>query len=647
MGLRAASAIVIACTAIAAPAAAQRADENAARAAGDAFGTNIGNEKVGLYTQMDVRGFSPTAAGNLRLEGLYFDLRPAPPPRLVAGSQVRVGLAAQSYPFPAPTGIVDFSLRPTDRAYAASLIQAGPHTAYALEYEIGRPIKPGRLGVAWAIGLRRDEELAHDDMTYLGMGLNATWRPTARIELKPYLGTYTRFDKLGVGQVFPGAAVLPPVPEGRSFQPDWTRQGFAGYNAGLITNMRLTDSWSLKAGAQRFLIPDRGPISDSLLNVDANGVAAVRRYANQPPNHTNTWSGEARLTGQHRLVGLDHLVHIAFRGRDVDRTFGGAAQVNFTNVPIGMDNAPVVAPSWTYAVQSQELIGQYTVAASYLVGRPGLGNVGVGLQRVDYRRTLTTPGRADIVSIDKPMFWNGTALVTPLSNLAFYGGYTEGLEEAPFAPEAAVNAQEAPPAIHTKQVEAGVRYAFTPALRLVAGYFDIEKPYINLDSGRLWRVLGVERHQGFELSLTGQVLPGLNVVGGYVHMNPVVSGEAVGAGLIGAEPVGQPRDTGKVNFDFRRTPTTPLSFEGAITYFGARAASARVFAQLGGRQPRAPGYVVFDLGMRYRFTLAGHRSTLRLQALNILEAQKWVVPTAGGMSVSPPRRVFVSLATDY
>jgi hypothetical protein len=647
MRLRALSAILIACASIGAPAAAQRADENAARAAGDAFGTNIGNEKVGLYTAMDVRGFSPTAAGNQRLEGLYFDLRPAPPPRLVAGSQVRVGLAAQSYPFPAPTGIVDFVLRPTDRDYAASLLQAGPHTAYALEDEVGRQIRPGRLGVAWAISLRRDEELAHDDMTYLGSGLNATWRPTDRIELKPYIGTYTRFDKLGVGQVFPGAAVLPPVPEGRSYQPDWTRQGFAGYNAGLITNVRLSDTWTLKAGAQRFLIPDRGPISDSLLNVDENGIAAVRRYANQPPNHTNTWSGEARLTGQRRALGFDHLVHFAFRGRDVDRTFGGAAQVNFTNVPIGQSNAPVIAPSWNYAVQSQELIGQYTVAASYLIGRPGLGNVGVGVQRVDYQRTLSTPGKADIVSIDKPVFFNGTALFTPLSNLAFYGAYTEGLEEAPFAPEAAVNAQEAPPAIHTKQLEGGLRYAFTPQLRLVAGYFSIEKPYINLDAGRLWRVLGVESHKGFELSLTGQLIPGLNVVGGYVHMNPVVTGEAVVAGLIGAEPVGQPNDTGKINFDYRRTPTDPLSFESAITYFGSRAASARVFASLGGKQPRAPGYFTFDVGARYRFILAGHRSTLRIQALNIFDAQKWVVPTAGGMSVSPPRRVFVSLATDF
>lgn len=51
----------------AAPAWAQRADENAVRAAGDAFGTSVGNERIGLYNLVDVRGFSPITAGNIRM----------------------------------------------------------------------------------------------------------------------------------------------------------------------------------------------------------------------------------------------------------------------------------------------------------------------------------------------------------------------------------------------------------------------------------------------------------------------------------------------------------------------------------------------------------------------------------------------------
>lgn len=51
----------------------RRSRENAIAAAEDAFGTSIGRETIGLYDSGSVRGFSPTTAGNVRVEGLYFD----------------------------------------------------------------------------------------------------------------------------------------------------------------------------------------------------------------------------------------------------------------------------------------------------------------------------------------------------------------------------------------------------------------------------------------------------------------------------------------------------------------------------------------------------------------------------------------------
>ena len=53
------------------PAVAQRTGENAVTSADDAFGTSVGNETIGLYSTDEVRGFSPVAAGNIRIDGLY------------------------------------------------------------------------------------------------------------------------------------------------------------------------------------------------------------------------------------------------------------------------------------------------------------------------------------------------------------------------------------------------------------------------------------------------------------------------------------------------------------------------------------------------------------------------------------------------
>src|SRR5262245_37993432 len=88
------------------PVAAQRASEDIVKSAEDAFGTSVGNENIGLYTMTDARGFSPKDAGNLRMEGLYFDYVGlfGQANVLLRSTNMRVGLSAQSYPFPAPTG---------------------------------------------------------------------------------------------------------------------------------------------------------------------------------------------------------------------------------------------------------------------------------------------------------------------------------------------------------------------------------------------------------------------------------------------------------------------------------------------------------------------------------------------------------------
>ncbi|MDB6084691.1 MAG: tonB dependent receptor family protein, partial [Gammaproteobacteria bacterium] len=76
---------------LASPTDAQRAKDNAVTAASDAFGTVVGNQTVGLYSPTNARGFSPTQAENVRIEGLYFDQQASSiDPYLFSGSDMRV-----------------------------------------------------------------------------------------------------------------------------------------------------------------------------------------------------------------------------------------------------------------------------------------------------------------------------------------------------------------------------------------------------------------------------------------------------------------------------------------------------------------------------------------------------------------------------
>src|SRR5437764_3192570 len=144
---------VVLAMSLAAPAWAQRANENAVTAASDAFGTSVGNESIGLYDPGDVRGFDPGAAGNIRMDGLYLGGLFVGNPRLLAGSTIHVGLTAQGYHFPAPTGIVDLSLRPAGtKPLLSAVLYDGIHQGLELDGQL--PLST-TLSIAGGVGVNR------------------------------------------------------------------------------------------------------------------------------------------------------------------------------------------------------------------------------------------------------------------------------------------------------------------------------------------------------------------------------------------------------------------------------------------------------------------------------------------------------------
>src|ERR1700732_2202438 len=148
------SALLFAMTSLVAlPPAAQRADDNAVTAASDAFGVTVGLQTIGLYGPMNVRGFNPAQAENLRIEGLYYDQQITySNPFLFNRSDIRVGIAAQSYSFPSPTGIVDYKLRtPGDTALFSVVLTHGPLNMTTAEIDAQYPLVKDVLGVAFSV----------------------------------------------------------------------------------------------------------------------------------------------------------------------------------------------------------------------------------------------------------------------------------------------------------------------------------------------------------------------------------------------------------------------------------------------------------------------------------------------------------------
>ena len=618
------------------PALAQRTGENAVASAEDAFGTSVGNERVGLYFPGNARGFSPVQAGNVRINGMYLDQQADIPERLVSGSNVRVGLTAQSYPFPAPTGVADYSLRlPGPEAVASTVVGFGPFGGLRAEVDAQIPVTK-TLSIAAGIGINQQELYYGGEQRFLTAAIIGRWRPSGNVEVIPFWSMQDEEGQEAQPIIFTGGAYLPPkIERRRYFGPEWAQNDGSDYNYGLLTIIGLGE-WTLRGGAFRSIAHDYRNFTPLFLGTTPDGEAELEVVAERARRFAST-SGELRLTRQ--IVEGDrlHQIHLMTRGRIRDRRYGGGQRYQFGP---GRIDEPMDAPEPTFTLgpRTTDQVRQATVGLGYEGRWRGVGELSLGVQRTFYRKEMERPSGALPASKDSPWLFNGTLSVLASKDLVFYAGYTKGLEESPVAPEVAVNNGDAPPAIITEQMDAGFRLNLMKDLRLVAGVFDVRKPYFALDPGKVFRNLGEVRNRGIEMSLAGQITPRLNIVLGAVFLDATVSGDAVELGLIGRKPVTSigRNINGAINWSVPWVDG--LSLDLAYESTSERIANAANTLVI-------PARYVVSPGMRYRFNILDKLATFRAQ-----------VPTANnvygfgslgeGFYYNVPRRFQMSLTVD-
>jgi iron complex outermembrane recepter protein len=622
---------------LAAPAAAQRANENAVTSAGDAFGSSVGNERVGIYNPGQARGFSPVQAGNVRLEGLYFDPQADLDQRLTAGTTMRVGISAQSYPFSSPTGIADFSLRKAgDQAVLSTVLTHGPWGGLRGEADAQLPVGGG-LSIAAGIGVARDETHHGADRTLFHAAIIPRWRPSEEVEILPFVSYWSNSGTEAQPIYFTAGPWLPPrVARRRTFTPEWAVNEAKGMNYGLISNLR-TGGWTLRGGLFRSQLDLERSFTELALNTSREGIAdrflqadADRRFA--------SWSGELRASRSFTEGPRLHMIHFSLRGRDQARRYGGGSLIPLGRRPLD-EVADIPEPQFTLGPRSFDKVRQYTGGIGYETRWRDLGEFAVSLQKTDYRKEVDTPAGPLPTSRSSPWLLNATAAFHASPRLTFYAGYARGLEESPVAPAVARNRDAAPPAIITEQMDGGVRIVLPRNLRLVAGLFDVRKPYFGLDNDRVFRNLGNVRHRGAEFSLAGSPLPGLTAVIGTVLLDAKLTGDAVEQGLVGRRPVGSFVRYTSAALDYR-IPFVPglsvdTSFESTSDRVGDRL--NRFFI---------PARYVVAVGGRYRFQIAGRPSTLRAQVGSLNRNYGWV-NIGEGFHYNLPQRLTVSLSTDW
>ncbi len=626
-------------SAISATASAQnRTEDNAITQAEDAFGFSVGRESIGIYNATQARGFSPTQAGNVRIDGLYFDPAFGLQDLLIDSISIKVGLSAQGYPFAAPSGIVDQSLRlPASKAGGSFVASGDSWGGYFAQLDGSIPIGD-RLGVRAGFngGVQGFPNGTHNH-NYTA-SLLARWRPADNIEMIPFWALYNDFHD-GAGTLYvPGGSFIGVADRaGHDESPRWAGLRVTGQNAGLLGSIAFGENWVARLAFFRSDLFNKHSYSFFLANQQPDGTGE-RILIADPPGHNQSLSGEFRVTHSVAEGPRLHVFHASLRLRDARSEFGGSDIIDFGTGPVG-ERVTDPQPNFVFGEKTRQHVRQLTYGVAYDGRWKGVGEISLSLSRANYENTTRIPLIDPVEAKASPWLYNGTAALIVTKSVSVYAGYARGLEESGVAPPNAANRNEPLESILTEQKDAGVRIRLVKNITAVAGVFDLRRPYFGFDDQNVFRQIGSVRSRGAEFSISGKLSPRLNLVFGGVLLKPRVEVGPNVQGLVGSRPFGLPSHILNFNANWQ-TPMTGLQFDAGISHRG--------------RQPATTDNLVFlpprlnvNLGARYGFTLAGRHVSLRAQVQNALDNDDPSTLAPGIYAPRSARQVIGLLTVDF
>ncbi len=625
---------------------AQHADDNPVVSAEDAFGLTLGLESTGIYNPGGVRGFNPQAAGNVRIDGLYFDQQGGLSNRVIESSTIRVGINEIDYPFPAPTGIVDYDLRhATDGKPTATVIaEAGPFEIRSVSVDGSLPLisKELQLPLGFAVqtgGPPTSGTGPEPDYTanVANFGATPQWSPNDRLTVRGLFDWQNLTHQDTLPTVFTAGNFLPPDVDHVFLGQDWAKGRSLTENYGATLAAKLSTHWSLSAGLFRSIADNPESFADLYVNTEPSGLAD-HLLVSSPDQYTASSSGEVRLTGRLQEDGWYQSLVLMARGRDEHARYGGADVVDAGPANIG-SGVQLPEPQFVYGALTDDHTRIWSTGVAWQGRHAGLGEISFGVQKEHYDKAVDTPGEGESSLSADPWRFYGNAAAPLFDHLTAYAGYTQGFEDSGIVPATAANRGTILPTTHTWQADAGLRYALTSKLTLIVGGFQLSRPYFNFDLDNVDRQLGVQRAAGVELSIAGEILPGLSINGGGLLGQVRVSGPQLAAEGVGSYALGQPRNQYLVNLNYELPKWRALSVDFGVYHFGRVPAAVNdAFYD--------SSVTVLNLGARYKFRLLGAPATLRVQAGNLANVYFWNIVMSPGFFEFQPRSALAYLTVD-
>ena len=511
---------------------------------------------------------------------------------------------------------------------------------------------------AWGVRLNvaaRDGEGVVDreqrELQVLGLGLD---RRGDRARFSADLGWQNHHIDAARPSVTPSGAVpAPPAADGNFAQP-WTftdEEQLFGVARG---EFDLTDDvtvWAAFGGRS-------GQEANVLANPTAAADGTLSAYRFDNAREDTVWSGDLGVradltTGAvgHRLVASASQVQLKSANAYAFSSFAGFPSDLYNPVAV----APPAADFFVGGDLNAPLITERSIASSValadqlsLVDGRVLVTVGARYQEIetrsyDYNTGALLPGHYEGDALTPAL----AVVYKPSDRISVYANYAEALIPGKTAPGVingviVENDGEVLDPFRGEQVEAGVKYdggsvgATLNAFRITlpGEYFD--------ETTRIYSAGGEQRNQGVEVSVYGQPVEGLRLLGGLTLMDAEVT-RTPDVDLRGKAPIGVPEVQANLNVEWDVPAVGGLTLEGRAVHTGTQQVDGLNTVEL-------DAWTRFDAGVRYAFEAGGRPLTLRARVENLADEDQWVAvggyPGSNYLTLGAPRTVRVSISAD-
>lgn len=594
----------------------------ATSAADDAFGEQVGTERVGLYNLYQTRGFDLVgSSGAFRLDDAYYFPAEFPAEALLAGASIRVGAGAAGVDLPSPTGVILYRLR-----------EPGPESALAVTAGLRAFLSPVVAGEAhWraapSLGFVGNVVAELDNRSSTGepgeahsAALVGRWQPFAGAEVTAFGSWGKRQSDGAVVVLSAGQEAPPPLELDTRYGPDWLRAESHGSNAGFIATY-AAGSW--EAGLAAFHSAQLSGLTEVAVLDLADDGSIRSAIVRTPPGSARSDALEARVARRFEALGAIHRVGVAVRGRHSVTKRGESAIEPGGTFSLSSGAVEVADPgALPPARRARDTVDQGLLSLSYGLAVPGLLELRLGAHANRHAKSAAGFDGLESRTVENDWLLNASLVLTASNRLNLFASYVTGLEESGIAPSAARNRGEVLPPVKAEQIELGGSYRLDGDLTLILAAFDISKPTFGLRPDNLFGPSGTVRHRGIEGSIVGEIVPGTRIVLGANWVDPVLS-------TGGAERTapGVSRFNAIVGFEQRLTDR--LSIDGDLYFEGARRRDATSEVEIA-------GLPFLTLGARYALTAGKVPIELRVQGYNLLDHRGYYATPGGPLAVVFP-----------